>query len=104
MFPVTSVSSTDIIIKLSLLPDAPITATSAVSKLSVSVEAAVATVAEPPDVAASPAETPEMVKVFPSAPLKSGVPTYELFVCTDEVMETISESPLPLNSLNGGRL
>ncbi len=49
-----------------------------------------ATAAEPPDVAASAAEPSE----------EAGVHIYELFVCPDEVMETISESPIiPFSAL-----
>lgn len=40
------------------------------------------------------AELPEAVGVFASAPLKTGVSTYEPFVCPDKVMETVSESPV----------
>lgn len=41
----------------------------------------------------SPA-SPEVAGVFASAPFKTGVSTHELFVCPDEVTETIGESPV----------
>ncbi len=50
--------------------------------------------AEPPEVAAFAAEPPEAVVLYTSAPLKTGVPTYEHFFCPDEVIETVSESPV----------
>ncbi len=54
----------------------------------------VAFAAEPPEVAAFAAEPPEAVVLYTSAPLKTGVPTYEHFFCPDEVIETVSESPV----------
>ncbi len=73
VFPVTFVSTTGTIIKLFLLPDAFFMATSVISVLSLSIETPVAT----------PVETPELAGVFASAPLKTGVPTCELFVFID---------------------
>lgn len=66
-------------------------AASAISELFVFIRAPVATAVAPP----------ELAGVFASAPLKTGVPIYELFVCPDEV-ETISESPvIPVSAKEG---
>lgn len=65
-------------------------AASAISELFVFIRAPVATAVAPP----------ELAGVFASAPLKTGVPIYELFVCPDEVKETVRESPvLPILAL-----
>lgn len=55
-----------------------------VFELSVIFEAPIAIAAEPPEVPV----------VFTSAPFKARVSTYELFVCPDMVMETVSEFPV----------
>ncbi|KTF73823.1 hypothetical protein cypCar_00027265 [Cyprinus carpio] len=46
----------------------------------------------PPKMAASDADPPEVAGVFTSAPLKTGVSIYKLFIYPEEVMETVTES------------
>ncbi|KAL0170990.1 hypothetical protein M9458_035586, partial [Cirrhinus mrigala] len=46
----------------------------------------------PPEVVATTAEPPGGAEVFVSPSLKTGVTTYKLFICPDEVKETVSES------------
>ncbi len=70
MFSVTFVSNTDTSFEHFLFSDASVIIANAISELSVFVVAHDATAAEPPE------------------------PTYEHFVCPDEVMEAVSESPV----------
>ncbi len=80
VFSVTFVSNTDTSFEHFLFSDASVIIANAISELSVFVVAPDATAAEPPGVAAFAAEPSEH--------------TYEHFVCPDEVMEAVSESPV----------
>ncbi len=85
--------------ELFLLPDASVMAESDHSELSVFV-APDATAAEPPEVVASAEEPPEVAASTAEPSEEAGVHIYELFVCPDEVMKNISESPIiPVSAL-----